>query len=147
MNLGATAVVSLRQEPVKLVAAMRREFEQGGIDIVLDYLWGPPAECIFEAVAGQGMRGIASRIRYLQIGTVAGPRISLDGATLRSSGLEILGSGFGSVAVDKILAAVREFMDEAVKAPFQVKTRTESLREVGSLWNFSVPGVRLVFQP
>ncbi|MGB9434307.1 MAG: hypothetical protein WBQ89_18835, partial [Candidatus Acidiferrum sp.] len=40
------------------------------------------------------------RVLFIQIGESAGRTISLPAATLRSSGLELLGSGSGSASLD-----------------------------------------------
>jgi len=76
---------------------------------VLDYLWGQPAESALQAISQKGLRKAGSRVRFIQIGSSAGPSISLNAATLRSSGLELIGSGFGSASLDQIKIAVGEF--------------------------------------
>jgi len=53
-SLGADAVISLDQEPVALVAAFRSEFAGAGVDVVLDYLFGQPAESVLKAIAQKG---------------------------------------------------------------------------------------------
>ena len=68
-------------------------------------------------------------------------------AALRSSGLELLGSGFGSASLVQLLAALAEFFQAAVRQPFQFETKSAPLRDVEALWNRSEQGVRLVFQP
>ncbi|MFZ0639240.1 MAG: zinc-binding alcohol dehydrogenase family protein [Candidatus Acidiferrales bacterium] len=146
-TLGADAVISLEQGRENLVAAFRREFSENKIDVVLDYLWGNPAERLLEAISQKGLQHAASRIRYLQIGSVAGPTISLPGETLRSSGLELYGSGFGSVSMEKIFESLRNFLKEAAKKPFQIKTKAVALRDVETTWNAAEPGARLVFRP
>jgi NADPH:quinone reductase-like Zn-dependent oxidoreductase len=145
--LGADAVISLNQEHDALVASFRRELAGDGIDVVLDYLWGAPAEGLLEAISQKGLQHASPRIRFVQIGSTAGPTISLPAATLRSSGLELLGSGFGSVSIEKILQSVAEFHTEAAKAPFQTNIKAVSLRDVETLWNSPEQGPRLVFQP
>jgi len=145
--LGADAVISLNQEHDALVASFRRELASDRIDVVLDYLWGSPAESLLEAISQKGLQHAASRIRFVQVGSTAGPTISLPAATLRSSGLELLGSGFGSVSMEKIQKSVAEFHAEAAKAPFQTNIKAVSLRDVEALWNSPEQGARLVFQP
>jgi hypothetical protein len=71
----------------------------------------------------------------------------LTAATLRSSGLELLGSGFGSASLDQIRVGLAEFFQAAAKEPFQFNTRTALLRDVESLWNSAEEGERLVFRP
>ena len=115
--------------------------------MVLDYLWGHPAERVLEAISQKGLRKASARIRYVQIGESAGRTISLPAATLRSSGLELLGSGFGSASLDQILNALADFFQVAAKEPFQFQTRAAPLRDVEALWNEAEGGARLVFQP
>jgi NADPH:quinone reductase-like Zn-dependent oxidoreductase len=145
--LGADAVISLEQDPALLVSAVRNEIAEAGVDIVLDYLWGQPAELMFQAISQKGLQKSTARIRFIQIGESAGKTISLPAATLRSSGLELLGSGFGSASLDQIRQALGEFFQIAAKEPFQFRTKAAPLRDVESLWNTAEEGTRLVFQP
>ena len=145
-RLGADAVISLEQERDALVAAFRAEYE-AGVDVVLDYLWSAPAEALMAAIAQKGLKRATSRVRYVQIGGSAGPTITLSAATLRSSNLEILGSGFGSASMEQILLAVKDFFALAATQPFEFQMKTAPLREVESLWNTPEQGTRLVFLP
>jgi NADPH2:quinone reductase len=146
-TLGADTVISLEQEQDALVAAFRGEFAGEGVDVVLDYLWGQPAESALKAIAQKGLSKLAARVRFVQIGSSAGQTISLNAATLRSSGLELLGSGFGSASLDQIKAAIGEFFKTAAEEPFQFSVKTAPLSEVEALWNSPERGSRLVFQP
>jgi NADPH:quinone reductase-like Zn-dependent oxidoreductase len=146
-DLGADAVISLDQEPDTLVAAFRGEFAGAGVDVVLDYLWGQPTESALKAIAQKGLNKLTSRVRFVQIGSSAGPTITLNAATLRSSGLELIGSGFGSASLDQIKAAIGEFFQAAAAEPFQFNVKTAPLSEVEALWNSPERGSRLVFQP
>lgn len=145
--LGADAVIPLDQEHDPLVAAFKSEIAEAGVDVVLDYLWGHPAECALEAISQKGLRKASPRVRYVQIGSSAGGTISLAAAALRSSGLELLGSGFGSASLIQIRAAVEEFFKMAAREPFQFSAKTAPLSEIESLWNSPEQGTRLVFQP
>jgi NADPH2:quinone reductase len=146
-GLGADAVISLDQDQASLVSAFRSEFAEAGVDVVLDYLWGQPAKSVLQAIAQKGLRKTGARVRFIQIGESAGKTISLPAAALRSSGLELLGSGFGSASLDQIRQALAEFLQVAAKEPFQFRTRTAPLRDVEALWNVAEEGTRLVFQP
>ena len=145
-NLGADTTISLQQEHDALVVSAFRTELADGIDVVLDYLWGAPAEALLAAVVQKGLDHDASRIRYIQIGNSAGPNITLPAAVLRSSGLELLGSGFGSVSMDKLFASLRAILAAAVKEPFKMKLNTAPLRDVERLWN-AAGEARLVFVP
>jgi len=146
-DLGADAVISLEQDHDPLVAAFRSEYAEAGVNVVLDYLWGHPAESLLAAIAQKGLRKASSRLRFIQIGESAGRTVSLPAATLRSSGLELLGSGFGSASLDQIRTAVAAFFQTAAGQPFQFHVKTAPLSEVEALWNAPEPGSRLVFQP
>ncbi len=146
-TLGADAVIGLEQSRDALVAAFRSEIVEHGVDVVLDYLWGEPAESVLAAIAQKGLSHAAPRIRFVQIGQSAGATITLPAATLRSSGVEILGSGFGSASMKEIFAALAEFFQAAAKAPFATKVKAAALRDVEALWNAPEREGRLVFQP
>lgn len=134
-DLGADAVISLDREP---------DFRQEPFDIVLDYLWGKPAEALIQSISQKGLQHSSSRIRFVQIGSTAGADISLPAEALRSSGLELIGSGFGSVSIKRILESVVEFLAEAAREPFEFHMKAVSLRDVEAFWNSEE---RVVFQP
>src|SRR5260370_3748941 len=134
-RLGANAVISLDQEQAPLVSAFRTEIAEAAVDVVLDYLWGQPAELVLQAISQKGLRKAGARVRFIQIGESAGKTISLPAATLRSSGLELLGSGFGSASLDQIRQALAEFFQVAAKEPFQFHTKAAPLRDVEMLCN------------
>jgi NADPH:quinone reductase-like Zn-dependent oxidoreductase len=145
--LGANAVISLDQDRDALVASFRQHLDENKVDIVLDYLWGAPAECLLQAISQKGLKHAASRIRFVQVGESAGKAITLPAATLRSSGLELIGSGFGSASLPEIMRAVGQFMEQAAAKPFEFVTKTVPLAEIEPYWSAPKQGVRLVFQP
>jgi NADPH:quinone reductase-like Zn-dependent oxidoreductase len=145
--LGADAVISLDQPDDALIAAFRAEWAVAGVDVVLDYLWGHPAECLLQTITQKGLKTSTSRIRYIQIGSIAGDPISLSSAILRSSGLEMLGSGFGSASMDQIKLAIAEFFQLSARDPFQFRIKTLPLSEVEAHWDDAGSGERLVFVP
>ena len=144
--LGADAVISLEQETAALVEAFRAEIA-GGVDVVLDYLWGAPAESVLAAIAKKGLSQSIPRKRIVQKGNTEGPTITQAVATLRSSGLELLGSGFGSASLAEIIAAVGEFFKAAAKSPFDVEIKVAALKNVEVVWGEVEKGARVVFRP
>jgi len=144
--LGADATISLIQDRDALVAALRAEIS-GGINVVLDYLWGAPAEATLEAIAQKGLSHAAARIRYVQIGSSAGSEITLPAATLRSSGLEMLGSGFGSVSMERLFALLHIFLLAAAELPFTIEAVPAPLQDVEQIWNVPESRGRVVFRP
>lgn len=146
-ELGADSVISLDQDHGALVDAFRRVRAEHGLDVVIDYLWGEPAESVLEAISQRGLSHAAGRVRYVEVGESAGSSISLAGAALRSSGLELIGSGFGSASMAQIAQSLAEFFAAAAKDPFQIEIKTAPLRDVESLWNSPERGARLVLLP
>ncbi|HSY12025.1 MAG TPA: zinc-binding alcohol dehydrogenase family protein [Verrucomicrobiae bacterium] len=146
-QLGADGVISLDQEAAGLIAAVTEEWARGKIDVVLDYVWGSPAERLMEAISQKGFPGAGSRIRYMQIGAMAGANISLPSATLRSTGLELMGSGFGSVSIQAIFESLARCIQAAAKEPFSMEIDAFPLREVESVWDAPSSGRRVVFRP
>ncbi len=146
-QLGADAVIPLTDDNAALAASLRQEWSQHAVNVVLDYLWGKPAETVLAAMTQKGLQHAAARIRYVEVGSMAGRTIALNGETLRSSGLELIGSGFGSISMEKILQALGEFLQEAAMRPFKIKIETAPLREVEARWNSAEKGARLVFVP
>jgi NADPH2:quinone reductase len=142
--LGADATISLELPREELVAALRTEIE-AGINVVLDYLWGPPAEATLEAIARRGNE--TSRLRYIQIGQSAGRTIPFDASMLRSNAVELLGSGFGSVALPDLLTSIADFFAEAARQPFEIAVRTLPLREITTAWDEPEGDSRFVFVP
>jgi NADPH2:quinone reductase len=146
-QLGADAVIPLGKDRESVVSALRAEIKEHQTDVVLDYVWGAPAEMVLEAIGEKGLSHASWRIRYLQIGNSAGPTITLPAATMRSTGLELMGSGFGSVSMERIFASLAEFLKEAAREPFESKEKSVPLSEVESMWNAPDGGERLVFRP
>ncbi|MGA2672770.1 MAG: zinc-binding alcohol dehydrogenase family protein, partial [Terracidiphilus sp.] len=71
--------------------------------------------------------------------------ITLPGATLRSIDLTLLGSGFGSAPLDKILAAIPTLFSLAAAGKLKVAVETVPLADVESAWNRVEKGSRIVF--
>ena len=98
--LGAGEVLSLNQEDGDIIKKLKEIHHHTPIDIVIDYLWGHPAEELLHSL--KGTRGFTQRIRMVTVGSSAGENIELPSGTLRSSAIEILGSGIGSLSEDNM---------------------------------------------
>lgn len=83
-----------------LTEAVRARHTERPFDLVLDYLWGAPAEQTLRAFGQGDLEASFHRTRFVQVGEMAGPTIQLPAATLRSAGVEIVGQGAGSVPRD-----------------------------------------------
>lgn len=142
-SLGADSFVCLKQAPEQLVENFHAEIAHG-IDVVLDYLWGPPAEAFLTAASSHGSGVAARRIRYVNIGSLAGANLALNASVLRSSGLELLGSGLGSVSNAKLVQCVAALMHAITPAGLRIDARAVPLTEVESVWSRDADA-RMVF--
>lgn len=143
-SLGADSVIALDQSPERLTEIFRKEIKENGVSVVLDYLWGASAESLIAAVAGHGSGEAEPRIRYVQIGSLSGQTINLSSGVLRSSGLELLGSGLGSVSNEVLVKNIGEFMKAIVPGKFKMDARAVPLTQVAEAWN-SKTAERIVF--
>jgi NADPH:quinone reductase-like Zn-dependent oxidoreductase len=142
--LGADVIIPLGDSGDAFEDALKEQFAGDGIDVVLDYLWGQSAERVIIAGAKAGKDAVP--IRFVHIGSVSAPNITLPSAALRSSAITLMGSGIGSIPLDRMLKAVDELMQAAISGGFEIATRTFPLREVGHVWAESSSVPRAVFQ-
>ncbi|GIF20715.1 NADPH:quinone reductase-like Zn-dependent oxidoreductase [Actinoplanes tereljensis] len=137
----ADAHVALGDGPDALAAAAAE------VDIVLDYLWGKPAEAAIVALLTA--RSDRSRqLDWIQIGSMAGPTIELPSVALRSANFRLQGNGQGAVSPRAYLAELPALIDEIDAGSIAVTPRTVPLADVERVWNEpDVPGERLVLTP
>jgi NADPH:quinone reductase-like Zn-dependent oxidoreductase len=116
-------------------------------DIVVDYLWGTPAQQAITALLTA--RSDRSRaLNWIQIGAVAGPTMELPSAALRSANLRLQGSGQGAVPAGDYLAELPALIDEINAGTIAVKANTMPLADVEQAWTQpEVPGERTVLVP
>jgi len=134
-ELGADAFIVLGQDASALSDAFRRELRDHGVDVVLDYLYGSSAEAFIQACVGPGRGAAEPRVRFIQLGTLASPNLTLPAAALRSSGLELLGAGLGAVSNQELVRAIGEFLADYRAAGFRAETDVAPLREVETAWS------------
>jgi NADPH:quinone reductase-like Zn-dependent oxidoreductase len=143
--LGADATIQLDKSGQELTQAFR-EAVKDGVDVVLDFLWGPPTEALVSVLTGHDLASQPRITRLIEIGESAGATISLPGAALRSSGLEIYGSGGGSVPMKAILEVVPQILEQAALGNLRIDTKQIPLADVETVWNEkSEGGERVVF--
>ena len=116
-------------------------------DIVIDYLWGKPAQqAIMALLTARSDRGRA--LNWIQIGAVAGPAIELPSVALRSANLRLQGSGQGSVGPADYLAELPSLVDAISSGAIAVKANTMPLADVEEAWTREErPGERTVLVP
>lgn len=137
---GATQLIQLGNHDIEQQLAQISD-----VDIVLDYLWGD--------VATQFMLGILKLrenrhqlLQWVQIGSLAGADINLPAAALRSTNLQLLGSGIGSLAPKKMLQAIPELMQLIETGVLRVSVTKYPLSTVHENWPTQTTQ-RIVFIP
>lgn len=146
LHLGADAIIRLDASPPELAEAFVREAGQSGFQIVIDYLWGKPAEIFLTAVTRKEFAAITSETRYVQVGESAGPTISLSAAVLRSAPLTILGTA-GIPPGNVLLDAFQQVMTYAEKGELTIATERCPLSDIENAWQRDPPGRRFVIVP
>lgn len=142
--LGVDETVPLAGDGDALEGAFKRQFARG-VDVVIDYLWGESARRLLIAGAKAGADAVP--IRFVQIGSASGDEISLPGAVLRASAIELMGSGIGSIPLDRFVASVAALLEAAVPACLKVAVRAVPLSRVEEVWAVEDRRARIVFIP
>jgi NADPH:quinone reductase-like Zn-dependent oxidoreductase len=136
--LAADAVITLGDDEATQ-AQLRAEFARG-VDVVVDYLWGRSAEQLLIAAAQSG----EAPLRYVEIGAASGGDIKLPAAALRARAIALMGSGIGSVPLERLVDCLRAFFAAAARGGFELPTQAYPLSEVGRRWDEDGAG-RTVF--
>jgi hypothetical protein len=112
--------------------ALMAEFERG-VDVVIDYLWGESARTVIVAIAKSVEDG--HPVRFVHVGGASREEnIELPGAALRSSAIQLMGSGMKSVPRAKLLAAIESVFEVAGKAGLKIATKTMPLSATEEAW-------------
>jgi NADPH:quinone reductase-like Zn-dependent oxidoreductase len=162
-RLGAAQVVGAGRDAKRLEAskadtlvslagapdAVARSFASAAsdVDVVIDYLWGDPAQHAMMAMLAA--REDRSRVlNWIQIGSIAGPEMALPSVALRSTNLRVMGSGQGSVSLKEIVSELPHLMKEIADGVLKVNALRVPLADVESTWTTADPeGNRVVFIP
>jgi NADPH:quinone reductase-like Zn-dependent oxidoreductase len=144
-GLGADETIPLDQPEENLLRSFRAALAQ--VQVVLDYLWGLSAELMLKAAAGHGAPEGEPRIRFVQIGSISGDTITLPGGVLRSGGIELLGSGLGSLSSQQILQSLRTMFAATAKVQFEIDIDRVPLAKVEEAWARKGDERRIVFIP
>jgi NADPH:quinone reductase-like Zn-dependent oxidoreductase len=141
-TLGADVTISLTQDAAAIESEFQTHFRDG-VGVVLDYLWGQSAEQLLAAAAHVAPDAVP--IRFIQIGAISGSTISLPSAILRSTAIELMGSGIGSIPMPRIFHAITQVLHAAVPGGLKIATKTVPLSEVEKHWADVDDRARTVF--
>jgi NADPH:quinone reductase-like Zn-dependent oxidoreductase len=129
--LGADVTIPLAGSDTELEQKFKQQFAEG-VDVVIDYLWGNSAERLLIAAAKAGAEGVP--IRFVQIGAMSGADITLPSAVLRSSAIELMGSGIGSIPLERLIAAVGGLLQATLPGGFAIAANPVALSDVEQAW-------------
>jgi NADPH2:quinone reductase len=129
--LGADQTIALSEDEAALEQAFAQAVE-AGVDVVLDYIWGASARALLVAAAKALPEG--KPLRFVQIGNMSGAEIALPAQVLRAAAIELIGSGFGSVPMDRLLASIGGVFGAAGTAGLSLPVDATPLREVKTAW-------------
>jgi NADPH:quinone reductase-like Zn-dependent oxidoreductase len=133
-GVGADAAIAVDERDA-LVAEFAR-----GVDIILDYAWGPPAHAVFAAIMAVRPD---RRLRYVSIGQIAGDA-SFPPAVLRAVPIELYGSGMGAVSQAQIMREIPRIL--AALPELKLPLDPMPLREIEAAWRRE-GGDRIVIVP
>ena len=144
-SLGADEVVPLTDDQDATDRALGAAAAE--VDIVVDYVWGRPAEhAIMALLVARADRSRA--MNWIQIGAMAGPTIELPSVALRSANFRIQGNGQGAVSTAAYLAELPSLVREINAGTIAVKPNTVPLADVEAIWTQpDPPGERTVLVP
>jgi NADPH:quinone reductase-like Zn-dependent oxidoreductase len=149
-GVGADEAISMDADDY--VQRLAAEHKAHPFDAVLDYVWGPPAEGALAALSNSSLSADFHATRFVQIGAMAAPTITLSAGTVRSAGIELVGLGPSSLPPEvhsrigtELLPALFAMANDGILA---VEPRPHSLSEVEALWTATEPsGTRVVLVP
>ncbi len=144
-SVGADAVVQLSDDVEASTRALGEAAAE--VDLVVDYLWGKPAETAIVALLTA--RSDRSRaLNWIQIGAMAGPTIELPSVALRSANFRLQGNGQGAVSTEAYLAELPSLIDQIDAGTIRVTPLTRPLADVEAVWKEpDAPGTRTVLVP
>ncbi len=108
----------------------------GGVDVVLDYLWGDSAFAILSAIAHANE---GKTTRFLSIGTSSGQEtLAIPSSILRASTIELLGSGGRSVSKSDMLSSAKSVLELASKGRITMAVTKFALEDIEAAWHASL---------
>jgi len=126
LELGADAVIDLTgNDPAGIAGGLARA-SSGRIDLVLDPLWGVPAQAAIRVLSPGG--------RLVNLGSSAGQDATLPSATVRSGVLSVLGYTNNALSPEQRAAAFAEILAHAAAGRLEVDREKLPLSQIGVGW-------------
>jgi NADPH:quinone reductase-like Zn-dependent oxidoreductase len=145
-EFGADAFINLNQPDEKVVEAIKNEAGKG-YDVILDYLWGHPAEVIMNSFTPKEIRPPSRRTRFVLIGGLAGWTAQLSGQSLLTSGLEIYGMMGAQTPPEAQAEGTRLIWDLIRQGKLKMDVVKVPLKDIEKAWDMQEHGKRIVIVP
>ena len=126
-ELGADAVADITGDDVTAVAATLAEATGGRTDLVLDPVWGHPAEAALRILSPHG--------RLVNLGSSAAAEARFGSATLRSGVLAVLGYTNNDLTDGQKASALAEILSQASAGRLTADREVLPLAEAASAWS------------
>jgi len=140
-DLGADALVSLRDDVDDLSGSLRAASGGDGFDLALDPLWGDPAKAAIGAMKPFG--------RVVSLGQSAGAEATLTSQSIRSTPIDLLGYTNYTAGEARKAAAYAEMAGHAARGEITVRIERIGLDDVPEAWQRqgTSPHAKLVVVP
>lgn len=131
--LGADAVIDLRLPPTHLHEAFASH-AVGGIDVVVDFIWGPISEVLIAALSvtsDPGERGV----RIVSTGELMEGPIELAGAHLRDAPIQLMGDGPGNrPSLRELETMIEEILGHVATGALRADAEVMPLTDIADAW-------------
>jgi NADPH:quinone reductase-like Zn-dependent oxidoreductase len=126
-DLGADAVADLSGNDADAIARRLADAATGRVDLVLDPVWGIPAQAAHRVLSPGG--------RLVNLGSAAGPDASLASATIRSGMVTILGYTNNALSQAQKAAAFDEILGHAAAGRLTADSESLPLAQIADGWS------------
>jgi NADPH:quinone reductase-like Zn-dependent oxidoreductase len=147
LSMGADEIISVSQDDDSFKSQFMALHSQKPVDIIIDYLWGHTAELILSCLKGNG--SFTNSIRFVSVGSMSGDVIRLSAAIMRSTNIQLTGSGLGAWTKSQIQQLFKEILPNAftlaATGKLIVDTVSVPMENIAGVWDLDVQnGQRLV---
>jgi NADPH:quinone reductase-like Zn-dependent oxidoreductase len=125
-ELGADAVADLTGNDPAVLARPLADACAGRLDLVLDPVWGVPAQAAIRALSPGG--------RLVNLGSSAGQNASLSSSTVRSGMLSVLGYTNNALSPEQRATAFAEILGHAAAGQLEADREKLPLAQIGVGW-------------
>lgn len=134
-KLGADVTIDLKINEHEIKQLIKKECEDEPYTIVIDYLWGRPAELFMDAI---GQVENTLKMKYISIGNLDNKKAAIPSQVLRSNNIQIIGSGIGSFPQKTLGEYLIEHLPKvyqlAIDKKLSINTNNFDLSDISSAW-------------